>query len=49
VVATIAISFLKKEEKRKKALETTNIKTGGNGGNPTTLTLVQYLNRSHIS
>ena len=32
--------FLKKEEKRKKAVEPTNIKTGGNGGNPATLTFV---------
>jgi hypothetical protein len=38
VVATIAISFLKKEEERKKALETTGIKTGGNGGNSAAFT-----------
>jgi hypothetical protein len=39
--ATIAFSFSKRrKEKRKKAVETANIKTGGNGGNPTTLTLV---------
>ncbi len=39
--------FLKTEEKRKKAVETTNIKTGGNGGNPTTLTRLVPVSLTH--
>jgi len=39
LVANIAFSFSKRREK-KEVVETTDIKTGGNSGNPTTLALV---------
>ena len=47
VLATIAISFLKERREKKEAVETTNIKTGGNGGNLTTSTCLVPVSLTH--